>query len=306
MKNLKYLLGISLFTSCFSAGFMSDKPVSRIIDGVIEVSTIPYLVSITQDGTHVCGGFIFNSKFVITTAYCIQNKPVGSMKVVVNQVSLISQDTAEEEIPVFKVTIKEDYDNSTLFNDIAIIQLSKELTLISYDQTSLQVPGPSCVRYDEVLPSQQTTNTAVFYGWGATEVDGLGAQKLRRGKVNITSSSECVNHYASDYQASNMICGQNLPINETLLVITGPCDFDEGAPLVVGDTKIGDIVVVGIYSKSQKCNVDVPGVYTRLSAHYAWINKIAGAQPDNCFSAVTTTGKNAKGARSSSSQTNNQ
>jgi len=140
-----------------------------MIDGFIEDISIPYLVSITQNGGHICGGFILNNKAVITTAYCVEDKAVSSLKVVIRQSSLINQDLGEEEISIFNVNIHENYDSSTRFNDIAIIQLSKELTLVPYSDAELE-KKPSCIRYDELLPSQQTVQLATISGWGATEV----------------------------------------------------------------------------------------------------------------------------------------
>lgn len=59
--------------------------------------------------------------------------------------------------------------------------------------------------------------------------------------------------------------------------------MDEGGPLVVEVTDTKEPVVLGIYSRNDGCNVEVPSVYTRLSSHYAWINGVAGAQPADCF-----------------------
>lgn len=53
---------------------------------------------------------------------------------------------------------------------------------------------------------------------------------------------------------------------------------------MVFDSKTQEPIVVGIYSKSLECDVSVPSVYTRLSVYYAWIYKVAGAEPGNCFS----------------------
>lgn len=283
ISNLHFLGILFLLSYTYAGLIRSDsKPENRMIDGFIESDSIPYVVSITQNGEHFCGGFIFNNKTVITTAYCVEGRAVSSLRVVVRQVSLINQDPGEEEISVFKVFINENYNNLTRFNDIAIIQLSKELSLAPVLNETTK---PSCVRYDELLPSQQTANNAGIYGWGATEFGGLGAQKLRSGRADITSNSDCLDNYSSDeYNPSTMICGSNI-LNEAKL-IGGPCHLDEGGPLVIVDAKVGDVAVVGIFSKNQNCAIEVPSIYTRLSTYYAWINKVAGAQPNDCFSAT--------------------
>lgn len=50
-----------------------------------------------------------------------------------------------------------------------MFQLSKEIDLVPYYDTRAEQPGPSCVRYDEVLSSEQS-NQGTFAGWGMTEV----------------------------------------------------------------------------------------------------------------------------------------
>lgn len=67
---------------------------------------------------------------------------------------------------------------------------------------------------------------------------------------------------------------------------TGPCRFDEGGPIVVGDNNSRELVALGIYSKSSyNCDPYNPSVYTRLSAYYAWINNLAG--PPASFNCLT-------------------
>lgn len=62
-----------------------------------------------------------------------------------------------------------------------------------------------------------------------------------------------------------------------------PCQYDEGSPLVQIYTDPVDattkrLFAVGIMSRTSTCAADVNSVYTRLSAHYAWLLKTAGPQ----------------------------
>lgn len=64
-----------------------------------------------------------------------------------------------------------------------------------------------------------------------------------------------------------------------------PCHYDEGSPLIqeVRDASGRPFNgIVGIMSKTLGCdlaNQKNPTVFTRLSAYYAWLFRIAGAQP---------------------------
>ena len=62
-----------------------------------------------------------------------------------------------------------------------------------------------------------------------------------------------------------------------------PCNFDEGGPLVQDvETTAGTTtpIAVGILSThSPNCDPTLPNVFTRLSAHYAWLSRTAGQQP---------------------------
>lgn len=46
-------------------------PVYSIIGGqFINVKSVPYLVSVQRNNSHVCGGSIINTQFVLTAAHC--------------------------------------------------------------------------------------------------------------------------------------------------------------------------------------------------------------------------------------------
>ena len=106
----------------------------------------PFVAQIQINGKHWCSGFIYNYDWIVTTASCVngydaniiieycdnitsavnvyryQNKP-ETITVVVGQVSLSTADPDEESIIASAVIIHENYDSSTRFNDIAMIQV---------------------------------------------------------------------------------------------------------------------------------------------------------------------------------------
>jgi secreted trypsin-like serine protease len=40
--------------------------------GLASPGQFPYVVSITENGRHFCGGFIYSSKWVVTAAACVE------------------------------------------------------------------------------------------------------------------------------------------------------------------------------------------------------------------------------------------
>lgn len=44
----------------------------RILGGTkAQEGEFPFIVSITKNGEHICGGFIYNQRFIVTTASCV-------------------------------------------------------------------------------------------------------------------------------------------------------------------------------------------------------------------------------------------
>jgi secreted trypsin-like serine protease len=54
----------------FKGRIIGGTPVTPDPDGV--VTEFPYVVSIEDDLNHFCGGFIYNSKWVVTSASCME------------------------------------------------------------------------------------------------------------------------------------------------------------------------------------------------------------------------------------------
>lgn len=70
-------------------------------------------------------------------------------------------------------------------------------------------------------------------------------------------------------------CCQTDEFNSEFSVETStPCNYDEGSPLVQNG------IVIGIMSHNKGCLPPyAPTLYTRMSAHYDWLLKVAGLQP---------------------------
>lgn len=235
---------------------------SRVLDGGTLEKAIPYLVSITENTLHICGGFIYSPGWVITAASCVQNRQSTPLKVVVNEVSLIAQDPEEETIAVYQIFINSGYDPVTKVNDVALLKLASNVSTPT-----------SCITYDEVLGSFGTAGSLA--GWGTNiEFNGTASARAHNATLEVTADKTCTGH--TSFNAATMICATSK---------TGvPCTHDEGSPLVMhknGDDA-DEAIAVGVFSQSIECQADQPFVFTRLSAYYSWFINTAGRQPVNC------------------------
>jgi len=237
----------------FCVAIVSGAPGGRILNGInTSPGQYPFMVSITNDNEHACGGFIYNERFVVTSASCIQQKLVGSVAVVIGQYSLIAADPDEAVVDIRNITLNPDYDNVTQYNNIAVIELSRAV-----------VYGP--VVANIIVDDYLVSNNATIIGWGGTYDGDFAAVKMLRSDIPIIAGPVCGNY--SDYSRNFQICAGDLT--------HGSCNGDEGGPLTQG-YGVG-IRVVGLFSFSKGCESG-PGIYTRIFRDFAWLSSIAGQQ----------------------------
>ncbi|KAI9556495.1 hypothetical protein GHT06_016284 [Daphnia sinensis] len=232
----------------------------RIYGGTTVTTAIPYLVSVTVDDQHVCGGWIYSPDWVVTAASCVYGISPSQLKVVVGQVSLIQTDVDEQWFSVFKTNIYEGYDDTTKLHDIAMLQMA---TSIPFG------PAANNILYEE--PEEVTGTPTKFAGWGGTFEGGLPSTKLRE-ITSVTVPGVCSTYTAAEFVSNYMLCAGSTADTSS------PCHYDEGSPLV--QTVGGTMYAVGIMSKNKGCGLGAqPTVYTRLASYYSWLYRIGGAQP---------------------------
>nr|CAH0112824.1 unnamed protein product [Daphnia galeata] len=220
-----------------------------------QVGEFPYIVSVTHNDEHICGGFVYSNYFVLTAASCLIGKSPWDTTVVVAQLSLIQQDPDEIRIQALNFYINPEYNETFRTNDLALIKMNQPIPYGRYVNFSY---------YDEV---NDTDTSAVVMGWGATQDGGPPSSKLRKAIVSLPA--DCQSYGIDEFVYNTMICA-GISEQDT----SSPCNFDQGSPLVQ------DNFVVGIVSKNRGCNGNFPPtIYTRLSAFHVWIASVAGKQP---------------------------
>ncbi|XP_064380267.1 transmembrane protease serine 13 isoform X3 [Dromaius novaehollandiae] len=229
---------------CTSCG---QRISGRIIGGKeTSASKWPWQVSVQYGPVHVCGGTIIDAQ--------------NSMKVledwrVHSGVSDLKQHS--EGVPVSQVIINSNYSDDHDDYDIALMKLSRPLTL------SAQV-RPAC------LPMHgqrfETGRSCFITGFGKTrENEDNTAPRLREAEVKLIDYKVCNSDKVYEgYLTPRMMCAGYLQGGKDA------CQGDSGGPLVCEDS--GRWYVAGVTSWGTGCGQkNKPGVYTRVTKLLSWI-----------------------------------
>uniref|UniRef100_A0A1B0DPI1 trypsin n=1 Tax=Phlebotomus papatasi TaxID=29031 RepID=A0A1B0DPI1_PHLPP len=223
----------------------------------VDISEIPYQISLQYSGRHDCGGTIISPFYIITAGHCTYEFAVKKSDrftiragsnfkykggVLVTVIKIIPH-------PKYRYGISHDY-------DFTICKLIKPLELGKNIQ-AVKLP-----KQDEMLH-----NDSVFLisGWGMLGEKYHVSKVLRAVYVPIYPRHNCFTHYkAYDLVTSRMICAA---YDEGGM---DACKLDSGGPLVK------DGILYGVTSWGLGCGrKGFPGVYSRVASVRKWIKKVA-------------------------------
>ncbi|XP_030584181.1 granzyme B-like [Archocentrus centrarchus] len=206
--------------------------------------SLPYMVSVQDNNGHVCGGFLISEDFVATSAHCDDSK--------LTHVVLGSQNLKkgyDEIITIEKKFKHPNYENVVWGSDIMLLKLS------SKDQTGFKVQVIPLPPAEIKLKDNQVCQVA---GWGLDD-------ELRMTDVPVINPQVCQSQWCPSLLPPNIICAGGYGTNK------GLCHGDGGGPLVCSGIAVG----VVSFSKNSDCKYPhSPDVYTDISKHLQWINKI--------------------------------
>lgn len=260
---MKYLMSVAIvgIVGLSSAVAQDSIHGRRIIGGEpTDIKKHPWQVvfkiKIGND-SYLCSGSSISPTWILTAAHCFYDK--GGIQVakpadVKIKGGVTNYITQGNWLPVESVVTNEAYDAATHNNDISLVKLSRLPagvdTIPLLDSTSS-------------LENQKLEVT----GWGVTE-SGAPSSELRKVTVPYVDNSTC--------NAPDSYNGRALPG----MICAGErdggvdaCQGDSGGPLVLN--RVDGPVLAGVVSSGDGCAQKLKyGLYTRVSAYRAWINRV--------------------------------
>jgi transmembrane serine protease 9 len=245
----------------------ASTPQQRIVGGTeATAGAWPWQVALWDRYTNqqFCGGTLLNARWVLTAAHCASAVPASDMEVVGGAHNLTINEPDQQRVAVARAIIHPAFNALTLDEDIALLKLSKPLSLTSRVQPVALVDSDDLAR-----PGTLATVT----GWGDLfEGSNEGSETLQQVSLPIVANEQCEEafdwYFGSDtWVTDNMLCaGYEEGGKDT-------CSGDSGGPLVVPDSQHG-YRQAGIVSWGIGCAQPyVYGVYTRVSHYISWIEQ---------------------------------
>ncbi|UJR17575.1 hypothetical protein I4U23_004471 [Adineta vaga] len=230
----------------------------RIIGGLhAQANSWPWQILLRGAGS-MCGGALIDERHVLTAAHCIKT-PVDekNYKVYIGAHETNKPMYMEQELAVSKIWIHEQYSEKTVNNDLAIIRLTKPIT-ISDKVNVICLPGHEA----------KTANDTVWVsGWGRTAHNGVTSTILKQTYME-TMGNKCLTYGADKFSVETHICAGKHGVGYT-------CQGDSGGPLMYeyeGRWYLNGIVSYG----AQDCGVGtgLPAVFARVKYYLPWIRHI--------------------------------
>ncbi|XP_007122611.1 transmembrane protease serine 11D [Physeter macrocephalus] len=232
----------------------------RIIGGTkAKEGDWPWQVSLQWSNRHRCGGVLISNRWILTAAHCFRRHS-DTLLWTVN--FGISTTFPKEKRGIRTILIHNNYKPETQENDIALLQLDREVTfnrnihMVCLPDASQNIPPGS---------------TVYVTGWGSQRYSGSTVTHLEQGRVNIISNNVC--NAPSSYNGAilpGMLCA-GLPQGGV-----DACQGDSGGPLVHEDAR-QLWFLTGIVSWGYQCGLpNKPGVYTLVTAYRDWITQNTG------------------------------
>nr|WP_319536482.1 serine protease [uncultured Vibrio sp.] len=260
-----FLIGLTLPATTIADTLkpVQDDVSTRIIGGEPANTTdwkfIASLVSKEKPASigHFCGGSFLGGKYVLTAAHCVEETNADDIDIVLGLYNQ-KNESQSQRIAVQNIYTHTGYDNQTLNNDIALIELEH-----SVDGATIELATPT------VLDSLRTGNKVHAAGWGNTSTtDTVYPTVLQQVDLEYVDRATCQN-LQGDYSnvSDDGICaGYSSGGKDT-------CQGDSGGPLIVDDNGINKLL--GVVSWGAGCaQPNAYGVYANVAhfQHSGWID----------------------------------
>lgn len=238
----------------------------RIIGGEnAEKGEIPWQVTIIVRSkcgyTHLCGGSIIRSRWVLTAAQCVSDPNPYRYTVFAGMTDLGETDGTAQQFRVSKVIQHENYNYCDQSHDVGLIKIDGSFSFNEYvSRIPLALP-------DINFRLEGVDTDCMASGFGVTDVGYPSeSQFLKVVHLPLINSHECNEIYEWEL-GEDMICAGYEDGGK------GVCWGDVGGPLACRIQ--GNWTLVGLTSWwfGDCANDRFPGVFARVSYFSTWITK---------------------------------
>jgi len=226
---------------------------SQAIVGGIGASNkdLPFIVSVART-SHKCGGVLISPTAVLTDPECIAGASASSLRVRAGSLRHASLGIQEK---ISKIDRHQGYVSGSPKDRIAILHLESAFPVISGDREIQEAP----------LPSQETTpgTKLIAGGWGVTS-QGSGSipASLRKVTIDAKDLASCQEAYTELELGPEILCAGVSGGGK------GPCDGDNGGPLVNEDGRVVGLIQ-SPYNGCARANYWA--IATNLDEYESWI-----------------------------------
>lgn len=266
MRKLNWLVLYCLFIPFYSWSSTVVEP--RIINGKLsEIDDWPYMVAIVAKNSSAlfgqfCAGTLYKQKYVITAAHCLTKVTKDDIELVVGIHTLSKEADEGIRLAAKKFRIHEAYEARSLRNDIAIIELERQV---------LSIEAPSVV-LAPANKSQEMVEDSLLtvVGWGTQSPTGSNTRSdgLMQVNVNYKSDSTCAANPAFANVGADNFCAGRPEINGY-----DSCRGDSGGPIVYAEKGVYKQLGIVSWGSYQCGDINTYGVYTDISYFSKWIEK---------------------------------
>jgi len=236
-------------------------------DGRAQMFEWPWHAAIleSRQDLYVCGASLLAERWVLTAAHCVDdylpytNGSVLKVRLGEYDVTTTAEPLRHEERRVRRLVLHPGFDNATLANDIALLELS------SPARRSQHVDAVCMPKRGDF--AQRKKARCYVTGWGRTNEDAAHSAVLKEVAVPLWENAACQSALRRQFGPA-----YTLPHTAICAGAEGrdACDGDGGGPMVC--EKDGHWYQVGVVSFGIGCGTrNVPGVYTRVQSYERWI-----------------------------------
>uniref|UniRef100_A0A8C6VIY4 Peptidase S1 domain-containing protein n=1 Tax=Naja naja TaxID=35670 RepID=A0A8C6VIY4_NAJNA len=259
-------------------------PSSRIVGGTeAEVGSWPWQASIQILESHLCGGTLIASRWVLTAAHCFVSLSDPSLfTILLGSYNLSNPGPESVLVNVKQIIMHSNYTALINGTDIALMELESPVNFTQRIQPAC-LPGSSIV-----FPPRLGCWVA---GWGNIKpnVPLPEPELLQEVLLPLIDRATCEALY-SDFKKPGM-----MTVIKDDMICAGymeggkdACQADSGGPLLCPWN--GDWVLAGIVSWGDVCAAPKrPGIYIQVSAHTSWILRHAPEVKSSFINALNLT-----------------